>query len=271
LRLNHRGLLRALMESAGVPGDQEGDAIAAIDKLDMVGADGVLNELTAKGVAEPARRRLVETVTQAGSLESIAKLVSKSELGRKACEDIQSVLDLSDNTPTAGRLRFDPTLARGLEYYTGCIFEIAVADLNSSLGGGGRYDNLIGMFLGKSVPACGFSLGLERLLVVMQERGLFPEGLSRLDVALGFLDEGERREALRLGHLLREAGYRVDLRPDVAMPGKLRKEADERAVRFAVWLERGARGKASLWSRSDARTSPDLSFNQIIELLKKQS
>ena len=74
----------------------------------------------------------------------------------------------------APHLRLDPSLARGLSYYTGAILEIAVADLAGSLGGGGRYDNLVGMFLGEAVPACGFSLGLERILVVMTERGMFP-------------------------------------------------------------------------------------------------
>ncbi len=74
---------------------------------------------------------------------------------------------------------FDPSLARGLSYYTGAIMEINVADLAGSLGGGGRYDNLVGMFLGQSIPACGFSLGLERILVVMGERGMFPPSARR--------------------------------------------------------------------------------------------
>ncbi len=84
----------------------------------------------------------------------------------------------SEGTSAGTRLRFDPSLARGLSYYTGAIMEINVPDLAGSLGGGGRYDNLVGMFLGQSVPACGFSLGLERILVVMVERGMFPPTLA---------------------------------------------------------------------------------------------
>jgi histidyl-tRNA synthetase len=102
----------------------------------------------------------------------------------------------------------------------------------------------------------------------MQERGLFPARLTQLDIALAVVDQGERREALRLSHLLRAAGCAVDLRPDVVMPGKLRKYADERSVGFAVWLERGAQGKASVWRRSDASIQTDRSFEETVELIK---
>ena len=96
------------------------------------------------------------------------------ETGTRALENLRAVIAGAASTSAGAHLRLDPSLARGLSYYTGAIFEIAVADLAGSLGGGGRYDNLVGMFLGQAVPACGFSLGLERILVVMTERGMFP-------------------------------------------------------------------------------------------------
>jgi histidyl-tRNA synthetase len=268
IRLNHRGLLRALMESAGVPREQEAEAIAAIDKVDKIGPQGVLNDLSAREIPERARQRVVEMITGATTLDGIAALVEAHELGRNAVADIRQVLSLVQSTPAAAHVQFDLTLARGLEYYTGCIFEVAVADLASSLGGGGRYDNLIGTFLGKPVPACGFSLGLERILVVMQERGLFPERLARVDLTLAAVDDGERSELLQLSHRLRAAGYAVDLRPDTIVPGKLRKYADERSINFAVWLERGSKDKASIWRRADTSVQAGQSFEQIIELVK---
>ena len=145
-------------------------------------------------------------------------------------------------------MRFDVSLARGLGYYTGCIFEIAVEDLAGSLGGGGRYDNLIGMFLGKQVPACGFTLGLERILVVMAERGMFPSALSQLDVVVAAVSDDKLAAALRLSGELRNAGMRVDLRPNAIKPGKLRKHADELGVRAAVWIEPEQTGTASVWT-----------------------
>src|SRR5205085_11236387 len=97
-------------------------------------------------------------------------------LGRDhaATANLAEILALAVPTASPGHIRVDPSLARGLSYYTGAIMEIAVPDLAGSLGGGGRYDNLVGMFLGRDVPACGFSLGLERIIVVMSERGMFP-------------------------------------------------------------------------------------------------
>src|SRR5207247_2252968 len=92
-------------------------------------------------------------------------------------DNLQDIVELCQNTPASAHLQLDPSLARGLSYYTGAIMEVTVPDLTGSLGGGGRYDNLIGMFLGRDVPACGFSLGLERIIYVMTERGMFPESV----------------------------------------------------------------------------------------------
>ncbi len=111
---------------------------------------------------------------------------------------------------SAGRhLRYDATLARGLSYYTGAIMEITVPDLAGSLGGGGRYDNLIGMFLGENIPACGFSLGLERILVVMSERQMFPADVqtTAADVMITLFDQDSVGDALELAGELRSDGH----------------------------------------------------------------
>jgi histidyl-tRNA synthetase len=121
------------------------------------------------------------------------------------------------------RIRLDPSLARGLSYYTGAIFEIRVPDLPGSLGGGGRYDGLIGMFGKEQIPACGFSLGLERILVVMEDRGMFPEGLQKnsVDVLVTinpYKPEDENKniwaiESLKLASVLRKEGIKVEVYP----------------------------------------------------------
>jgi histidyl-tRNA synthetase len=141
---------------------------------------------------------------------------------------------LTAATPAAGRIRVDPSLARGLSYYTGAIMEINVADLAGSLGGGGRYDNLVGMFLGQAVPACGFSLGLERILVVMTERGMFPPSLATTpaDVMLAVFDPADLTHALRVAALLRKDGVRVLVYPDADKIGKQIKYADSQRVPF---------------------------------------
>ena len=105
-------------------------------------------------------------------------LSARMKLARSGVDDLRQILQLAKASGVDARIKLDPTLARGLAYYTGAIIEINVADLAGSLGGGGRYDNLVGMFLGKDVPACGFSLGLERIIVVMTEREMFPPAVG---------------------------------------------------------------------------------------------
>jgi histidyl-tRNA synthetase len=147
-------------------------------------------------------------------------------------------LTLAQHTAARNRLVFDPILARGLSYYTGAIMEINVPDLAGSLGGGGRYDNLVGMFLGQSVPACGFSLGLERILVVMGERGMFPPSLaaSPADVMVAVFDAADMPHAMRVAGGLRETGLRVMLYPDPDKIGKQIKYADSRGIPFVAIL-----------------------------------
>ena len=134
-------------------------------------------------------------------------------------------------------MRIDATLARGLDYYTGAIFEVAVADLAGSLGGGGRYDDLIGMFSGQRLPSCGFSLGLERILLIMEERGLFPERLEgEPQLLVTLFDEASAGASLALAQELRAAGLRADLYPDMDRYGRQFKYAEERRIRFALLL-----------------------------------
>jgi histidyl-tRNA synthetase len=140
----------------------------------------------------------------------------------------------------AADITIDRSLARGLSYYTGAIMEISVHDLPGSLGGGGRYDNLIGMFSGTDIPACGFSLGLERILVVMDERGMFPSQVEQfsIDVVVAALEEGALSAAMNTATELRRSGdLRVDLYPDVARKmDKIFKYVDQRNAKFIAIL-----------------------------------
>jgi histidyl-tRNA synthetase len=269
LRLNHRALLRALVEQAGIDVAQEGEAITAVDKLDKIGADGVIAELARRGVAEESTKRLLALLSDEGgvvgrvSLDRIAEAMSSHEKGKQAVEELREVMRLSQLTAAGKHLRFDLSLARGLGYYTGCIFEIAVPDLGSSMGGGGRYDGLIGMFLGREVPACGLSLGLERILVVMEERKMYPESLGGPDAVLAGVSSGDLEAALRLAQQLRALGVKVDLTPNAiggGKVGKLRSQAEADGVPAAAWIEDG---RASMWLRASNETHREQTAEQI--------
>jgi histidyl-tRNA synthetase len=270
LRINHRGLLRAIVEHAGIAPEREGDAIVAIDKLDKIGRDGVSKELAARGVGEVATQRLLEIVAQSGSLPAIKAALANSARGQQAVAELESVLELASVTAAREHLAFDVSLARGLGYYTGCIFEIAVADLAGSLGGGGRYDGLIGMFLGRDVPACGLSLGLERILVVMEERKLYPASLEHVHALLAPVQDSGLRRALELSQSLRSQGLRIDLLPRAIAPGKLRKLADEQAIPAAVWLEPDATDRASAWRKRDDAQQQNLTATQLAAFLREE-
>ena len=242
IRLNHRAALTAMLEWAGLPAHQHETALTALDKFDKIGREGVERELTERGVdADVAAKYLgsLQGMRQADQIDRLGtalRLLGAHRIGKKAVSDLMAIFRLLEQTPVAGRLRFDPSLARGLSYYTGAIMEIHVPDLAGSLGGGGRYDNLIGMFLGRDVPACGFSFGLERVLVVMSERKMFPAAVVRgsSDVMVTLWNPDTRGDALALAATLRAAGLRVDVYPDLDKIGKQFKYASSRSVPFVA-------------------------------------
>ncbi|MDO8795782.1 MAG: HisS family protein, partial [Vicinamibacterales bacterium] len=229
IRLNHRELLRAVLDAAGVPGALHGEALIALDKLDKIGPSGVTTELATRGVLTEAASRLLgvfEAADQGNdvTLSRLAAFVAPVVEGAAEpafIANLRAILQLCDGTPAQGCLRVDPSLARGLSYYTGAIMEIRVDGIGS-LGGGGRYDGLVGMFSGEQVPACGFSLGLERILVVMGERGLFPPSLATApaDVMVSVFRAEDLGYAMRVAGTLRRGGLRVLVYPDVDKMGK---------------------------------------------------
>lgn len=242
LRLNHRGVLRGLMEVAGIPPQLEDSALVAIDKLDKIGLDGVRAELAERGVARTSAETLLQTMARMPSsneaiLAWLDDLLGETELGPRGVAELRNVLDYCRYGPAAGRLRVDPYLARGLSYYTGPIFEIEFPGFGSSGGGGGRYDDLIGMFSGQKIPACGFSLGLERIILIMEELDMFPEQLAGQPQALvTIFDERTVGASLETAQRLRRAGLRVDLYPDNDRYGRQFQYAEERKIRYAVLL-----------------------------------
>jgi histidyl-tRNA synthetase len=242
IRLNHRKLLADVLDTAGVPEELHSDALVAIDKLDKIGADGVASELDQRGISEGAAKTLLQIFEQTQKIIGEGKDVNRTIVAnllnivsQEVLADIGKVLQYTQGCP----VQLDPSLARGLSYYTGAIMEINVPDLAGSLGGGGRYDGLIGMFGKEQIPACGFSLGLERILVVMDERGMFPPEIAEsapADVLVTVWSEETFAESLRLASELRERGLRVTVYPEADKLGKQIKYADSISVRYVCVL-----------------------------------
>ncbi len=218
--VNHRKLLNAVLARAGVPAELHGATLIIMDKADKIGVDGVRKELGEKGLAESVATALLEQLASTPPANLAQWMNQQSAVlddeGKAAIEDLRQIFALCQSTSAGPHLALDRSLARGLSYYTGPIFEIRVADLAGSLGGGGRYDNLIGMFSGENIPATGISLGLERILVVMGERNMFPQSVVSTPADVMVVQRFANRTNLYLTFAteLREAGLRVELYPE---------------------------------------------------------
>jgi histidyl-tRNA synthetase len=251
LKLNHRRVLTGLLNAAGIPPELHGTALVALDKLDKIGLDGVEREMRDRGVLAGPDGRFLGPWRELlplwhGSIQPHEANQRSISMLRRALDgqdtalagvlELDQILRYSEATSAGRHVRFDATLARGLSYYTGAIMEITVPDLAGSLGGGGRYDELIGMFLGEQIPACGFSLGLERILVVMSERNMFPAGVqtAAAEVLITLFDQDSIASALRLAAELRSSGWRVEVYPEPDKLGKQFKYAAARGVRVVL-------------------------------------
>ena len=255
IRLNHRQALTGVLDAAGVATDKQSDALVAIDKLDKIGREGVTKELSSRGISEDSANKLlsffdgVASIEQSAVLESLAEFVGDKEEGLRGVDELRQILAFVASTGIGTKIKIDPSLARGLSYYTGAIIEINVEGIGS-LGGGGRYDNLVGMFSGKDVPACGFSLGLERIIVVMTERNMFPADLAGApaDVMVAIWNEESISESLALATELRGAGLRVDVYPEADKLAKQFKYASARSIPFVavIGADEKLRGEVAL-------------------------
>lgn len=221
IRLNHRQLLSGIAGIAGI-GDQWLEMTMAIDKLDKIGEEGVRKELTERGIAEKAQDKIFDFLAQK-DLASFRSLILNDPQVLASLGEVEKVFAYLENLNLKNQLQFDITLARGLGYYTGCIFEVTAVDAEmGSLGGGGRYDNLTGVFGWPDVPGVGISFGAERIYDVLEAKGLFPADLQNgPEVLVAAFDEVSHLYAFKCVSKIREAGIAADLYPD---PGKLKKQ-----------------------------------------------
>ena len=236
IRINHRAILSACVAHAGLA-DRETSVLVAIDKLDKIGVDGVRAELKSFGVSDDAFETLwsLFSVRGPGALDHLEALLG--ETATQAIGELRTMLDAAAEMGVVlDRVLVDPTLARGLGYYTGPVFEAEVTEPKiGSISGGGRYDGLVGIFSKREVPAVGLSLGLDRLVVVMEELGLFPDLRSAAKVLVTVYSEELQADAIRTASSLRQAGIPTQLVLDrVGKIGKQFKQADQAGIPWVI-------------------------------------
>lgn len=240
IKINNRKILSGIAEIIGAK-DRLIDFTVALDKLDKIGVEGVLNEMRSKDISEAALDKLMPLFSLGGTnheqLASLTKLLSDSEEGLKGIQELSFVIEQVQSLGlTSSVLKLDLTLARGLNYYTGAIFEVQANGVKmGSIGGGGRYDDLTGIFGLKNISGVGISFGLDRIYLVMDELGLF-ESSPNLRPQVLFVNFGELESqyVMKAIKVLRKEGLRSEMYPTSAKLKKQMNYANNKQIPFVV-------------------------------------
>jgi histidyl-tRNA synthetase len=256
IRINNRKILTALAATLGVEGEAALALFLSLDKPDKTGPAGVRGELAERGIAGAVADRLFEFVETSGSNEQVlAGLRTRLGADPRAAEGIDELEQIAAALAASGideaSYRIDLSMIRGLDYYTGPIFETVVDEPKiGSISGGGRYDGLIGMLSGRDVPATGVSIGFERIMDVIEELGLGPAELKTTvtEVLVTIFDRESLATSLGLARQLRDAGLRTEIALTGDRLGGQLKYASRRRIPFAaiVGPDEAARGEVLL-------------------------
>ncbi|MBY0427561.1 MAG: histidine--tRNA ligase [Cytophagales bacterium] len=240
IQINNRKILTGLAEAIGEPG-KEGILCVAIDKIDKIGEDGVKKELADRGIAENGIDQLLHILQTQGTpseqLATMSQVLKDSETGLKGIAEVRSVLDMLSHFPIKrAQVVFNLSLARGLSYYTGCIFEIKAGGVQmGSISGGGRYDNLTGVFGLSGVSGVGISFGVDRIYDVLEELKLFPASAQRTtDVLITTFDGAAHTYGFQVLNALRQRGLNSELYPEPVKIKKQMEYADNKKVPFVI-------------------------------------
>ncbi len=240
IHFNNRKILTGLADYAGIS-EQLIDFTVALDKLDKIGKEGVIKELREKEISSEAISKLeflFENKMQDDVLATLKEKFSASETGTAGLTELEFVLNACKNLGLQEFLIFDITLARGLDYYTGAIFEVKGDGVEmGSIGGGGRYDNLTEVFGVKNIPGIGISFGLDRIYLVMEELGLFPENSeNRIEYLFANYGDQESLEALKIIAQLRNKGIAAEFYPENAKLKKQFTYAEKKGIPNIIFI-----------------------------------
>lgn len=199
IKINDRKILKAMVLYAGFLESDISKVLISLDKMDKIGFDGVKDELLSLGYNESNVIKFLDLFNNEIDIDSFTKIINV-DLG--VVNNLKEIIDITSNI-TDARIIFDPTLVRGMNYYTGPIFEIKVEEISSAIGGGGRYDEMISKYSNLDTPACGFSIGFERLILILKERG-FKVPTSSTKIALIINDNSNKLEVIKEANSLRK-------------------------------------------------------------------
>ena len=280
IKINHRAILSGLAEltgteNASLPIGMESSLFVAIDKLDKIGEEKVKEELRSRGFEDDGINAVFSILNFKGStqqkIDFLTERFSNSEKGKKGVADFKEVLNLLKHYgANQDKIEFDISLARGLSYYTGCIFEVKVNKVAiGSVSGGGRYDNLTGVFGLPDVSGVGISFGVDRLYDAMEELKCFPEETQiSSKVMIAHFDESNFNYSLNVAHQLRNKGIATEVYPEITKIKKQLDYANKKMIPFVIVIGSDEQ-KSGLLSFKDMRKGEQkqLGVEEIITLL----
>lgn len=265
IKINSRPLLNDVLRSMNVSEEQTVPAIRIIDKLDKIGEDGVVAELKEAGIGNA--KELIEALKPAATNQETMEKLAKYDTSQ-----IQKFLELCRELDVPEeKFKFDPTLARGLDYYTGLIFEVVSADADfGTICAGGRYDNLCGLFTEQSFSGMGVAFGFERIMLLLEEKGAFEGDTAISQVLVTRFDEDSTKDSLKLYNALIEAGIPAEVYLGSEKLGQQIKFADKKNIPAVAIIGPGekARGVITLkWLKSGEQQ--ELTFDALIAKLRE--
>jgi histidyl-tRNA synthetase len=276
LKINNRKILAGIAEMIGMP-DKLVDITVAIDKLDKIGLDNVTKELLERGLSHENIAALQPIFDLSGTvdekLNTLEALFATSEIGQKGIAEMRTLFGYISTNPTGCDIELDLTLARGLNYYTGAIFEVKAQNVSiGSISGGGRYDNLTGIFGMPDVSGVGISFGADRIYDVLTELNKFPSNLEQLTEAL-FINFGEKETeyCIRCAAMMRKAGIKTEIYPDNAKMKKQMSYADNKKIPYVVFIGQSEIENNTVTIKNMANGNQEtINLNNLIEYFKKK-
>jgi histidyl-tRNA synthetase len=234
VRLNSRKVLRGLLEIYGIPSELRQATLTALDKLDKIGVEGVIQELKKLKLPEAIINEVKSDLLKRGT--ELKSRISKSLSGKEGLKEVDELVSLVAPLLSKGEVEFSPFLVRGLDYYTGPIFEIYLKGVTGAIASGGRYDNLLEIFAGKQIPACGGSLGIDRLLSQIKQLGdQTMENTIAPQVFLTVWDGALRIEILRIANELRNEGISTEVSLSEGKISDQVRYASKRGARYCLF------------------------------------
>ncbi len=276
MKINNRKVLKGLTERAGVKDSLAHECFRAIDKLDKIGRDGVVDELRARGIGEEESEFLLDAIKLKGTglntLDEFRGLLEGSEIGIEGVDELVRMAEIFEESGVSDLTEFDMSLARGIDYYTGAVFEARYLGKPNigSIAGGGRYDALIERFGGQSTAATGISLGIDRIVDILLFRGLGEKLISQLDVFIAPIKQPMVKYAMKLRNGLVKAGISCEVDLMERPLKKLLEQADAKNARFVVIVgardqEKGEVSLRNMGTKETQQVNPDNLVNIIRE------